>query len=225
MKKYIIIFTLLFCDIWNVHSQSENNIWLLNQDMTLNFNVDPPFIYNENNSMTGNNESCVVVSDFDSGQLLFYSDGIQIWNKNHHLMDSSETTSENFLSTAQGVIAVKSAQSKGKYYLFSLESADENGTGSSGRLFMTDIDMNANNGEGREIGSKIIGDQFTEQMVATAHPCGGIWLITHQRNSDTYVASHIVENNVLKMVETNIGRNLSNNLDYVGSFSINKKMS
>lgn len=189
----------LFC-------QNECSIWLLNNNLALDFTSSPPSFITFNTNFTGEYESCVVVCDEISGELLFYANGFRVWNKNHKLMTNSGNLWENFFSTAQGSSVVKSSK-KDIFYLFSLESYDKNG-----RLLISEINTKIHDGLGDVVFSKEIGRGFTEHMIAVNHPCNGIWLILHERENNTFVAHHLVEDQVLKVVKSSVG------IDYSSSF-------
>ena len=78
MKK-ILILTILFYSTF-VFSQKEANIWYFGENAGLDFNSGTPVALTDGQLNTG--EGCASISD-SSGNLLFYTDGVTVYNKNH----------------------------------------------------------------------------------------------------------------------------------------------
>ena len=83
MKKYTLLILLFFA--LKSFSQKEANIWYFGENAGLDFNTTPPTALT--NGMLDTFEGCSSFSDAD-GNLLFYSDGIKVFNKNHDLMSN-----------------------------------------------------------------------------------------------------------------------------------------
>ena len=66
-----------------VHSQKEANIWYFGENAGLDFNNDIPVALIDGQLNT--HEGCATIAD-DDGNLIFYTDGIAVWNKNHQVM-------------------------------------------------------------------------------------------------------------------------------------------
>jgi hypothetical protein len=64
-------------------SQGEANIWYFGQNAGLDFNGGSPVALT--NGQLATDEGCATISD-TNGQLLFYTDGITVYNKNHSIM-------------------------------------------------------------------------------------------------------------------------------------------
>src|SRR5690606_36508749 len=114
------------------------------------------------------------VSDRNTGDLLFYTNGAKLWNRNHLPMSNGGGLFGNGtqLSTRQGVLIVPFIDDSTKYYVFSLDNVDHsmrinnpsfpfppgsfapqvfvdnNGDTVQGGLFYSVVDMNLNNGLG-----------------------------------------------------------------------------
>lgn len=79
MKK-----TIIFLFIINVgYSQGESNIWFFGLNGGLNFNSTSPTP--ESNGQVLTTEGCATMCT-NTGELLFYTDGITVWNKLHQIM-------------------------------------------------------------------------------------------------------------------------------------------
>ena len=64
-------------------AQGEWNNWIFGFNIGMNFQTNPPSLFN--GAAIGSNGGMAVASD-SSGQLLFYSNGGAIYNRNHSMM-------------------------------------------------------------------------------------------------------------------------------------------
>src|SRR3982751_1068031 len=65
---------------YNALAQKECNIWYFGSGAGLDFNSGSPVSIT--GGMINTSEGCAAISD-TSGAILFYSDGMTVWNKNH----------------------------------------------------------------------------------------------------------------------------------------------
>lgn len=116
MKKFfIIIFLSLF---FLGYSQGENDNWYFGRFGAVNFSGPTPVSINT--SQMGSAalyipEACGTVSD-SSGKLLFYTDGINVWNRNNQIMDNGSGLSGD--SSTEQLVIVKSLSNPNQYYVF-----------------------------------------------------------------------------------------------------------
>lgn len=114
MKKLFLIITLLLFATGNVVGQNPNNHWQLgNSDV--NFSTNPPTVTTAGNVNQYGNAS---ISD-DNGNLLFYTDGNQVWNKNHNIIPQTNSNSFSFnadIDSFQSVVIVPQPNSS-KYFI------------------------------------------------------------------------------------------------------------
>lgn len=112
MKKllFILLMPLLF------FSQGENDNWYFGDHAAVNFsNQSNPVALN--NSQMFAYEACGSVSD-PSGNLLFYTNGVTVWNREHQVMDNG-TGLHGHDSSGQ-VQIVKSPSNPNQYFLFTV---------------------------------------------------------------------------------------------------------
>ncbi|MHA1342163.1 MAG: hypothetical protein ACTSO2_19505, partial [Promethearchaeota archaeon] len=67
-------------------------------------------------------EGCATISD-KFGHLLFYTDGITVWNKNHRVMKNGEGLFGHVSST-QSAIIIPNPGKKNQYYIFTVDAED-----------------------------------------------------------------------------------------------------
>lgn len=115
MKKVYISF-LLMLPLF-VFSQGENDNWYFGKLGAINFSTPNPVVLNT--SQMGNSqlisEACGTVSD-SNGNLLFYTDGVNVWNRNNQIMDNGANLSGH--SSTQQLVIIKSLSNPNQYYIF-----------------------------------------------------------------------------------------------------------
>ena len=84
MKKRIFLLTILFLSIAGF-AQGETNIWYFGSNAGLDFNSGSPVALT--NGQINTIEGSAVLSN-NLGQLLFYTDGSTLYNKNHVVMQN-----------------------------------------------------------------------------------------------------------------------------------------
>ncbi len=182
------------------YARKENAIWL-NDGHGINFNQASPVAqisqyFNWNFNF---NRASSAVSDAD-GELLFYSDGFFVWDRNDNLMpngwnifQSALPGNRYFISptwglplTLDGVVIIPVPGSTHKYYLFVAPFVYNNDSPTwesseyYGRLFYTIIDMELNNGLGDidvSQGINILDTAMAGNLHAVAGEDCNIWLI------------------------------------------------
>ncbi|MET2986685.1 FG-GAP-like repeat-containing protein [Aureibaculum conchae] len=121
-------------------------------------------------------EGCSVRSD-EQGNLLFYTDGTTVYNRNHQIMPNGGGLSGGPSATQSGVI-VKDPGNANRYYVFYINNA---GTQS----YYATIDMTLNGGLG-DVVTKNTGIQAVggEKIAAWPHANGtDIWVVLVNQNS------------------------------------------
>lgn len=101
--------------------QSESGHWYFGRRQGLDFAsgapVYDPAALNNNTMSTGAlMESAAVQSDAN-GNLLFYTDGLSVWNNNHQLINAGNTLAGH-QSALQGVVIVPDPGNSNEYYIF-----------------------------------------------------------------------------------------------------------
>lgn len=83
--KYSHLFLFSFFLYWSTYGQGEANNWYFGQNAGLSFNTTPPTALIDGQIDTL--EGCTTISDA-TGQLLFYTDGITVWDRFHNVMQN-----------------------------------------------------------------------------------------------------------------------------------------
>ena len=197
----VLIFQFAFIGLYG---QGEGNNWYFGKWAGITFATQPP------SGVTGGQinttEGVASISD-NAGNLLFYTDGIKVYSRDHTMMPNGSGLWGDPSSTQSGVIVQMPGQPS-KYYVFTVAAQ----AGYYNPLFAgaaySIVDMNANNGKGDVIiKNKPLVTPTSEKLTAVRH-CNGkdFWIITHKWNSSTFCAFLVTSTGVNPTsVNTNIG--------------------
>jgi gliding motility-associated-like protein len=179
MLKKVVIFLVLALPACLTHAQQNNN-WYFGNNAALDFNTNPvtPLATTGFNAMEGTGS----VSDL-SGNLLFYTDGTVIRDRNHNVMPNGSGILGGPSSTQ--LLIVPKPGNCNRFYVFT--PSDHTGTGD---LYYTEVDMCLNNGDGDVvIGAKnvLLHTPSSEKITAVLHSNGiDIWVVTHDLGSNSF---------------------------------------
>jgi len=191
MKKitlfnYILSSILFLGLIPSVHAQLQNSNWYFGNQAGLNFNdiTQPPIILT--NSSMGTDGSSASVSD-SSGNLLFYTNGIVVWNNAHQIMPNGAGLLGN-TEMSQSVLIVPKPDDANKYYIF---SNGGNAMGFSG-LHYSVLDMALDNGQGDiDVNEKnvLLLENTNERLTAMLNPNdNSYWLVSFAPSDNPIVS-------------------------------------
>ncbi|MEW6467848.1 MAG: PKD domain-containing protein [Bacteroidota bacterium] len=129
-------------------------------------------------------EGSATISDAN-GNLLFYTDGQRVWNRNHIQMPNGFGLMGNASSTQSGVI-VKRPGSNNIYYVFTADAQV-----GPGGIRYSEVDMNLQAGFGDVTANKnvLLYTPSTEKICAIRH-CNNtdVWVVTHRWGSNQFSA-------------------------------------
>ncbi len=167
------------------YGQNEANIWYFGDKAGIDFN-DPcnPIVLN--NGLNSNAfEGTSTISDTLTGQLLFYTDGYKIYNKNHIQMSNGNLNSN---SATQNLI-IRKPKSNSVFYVFTPEIQGNIFNNNYG-LRCAIVDLTLDGGLGDVINNNtqiLLNSPLTEKITAVKHSNGtDIWLICHTYNDNNF---------------------------------------
>lgn len=198
MLKTTLFFTLFTIRIISGYSQREAYHWYFGNGVSLDFSHGSPKAINDGELYT--NEGCASVSD-NKGHLLFYTDGLMVWDKEHMMMPNGIGLGGSNSST-QSCIILQKPGSETIYYLFTVDEF----AGPKGFSYSI-IDMGRNNGLGVVVvkNQSLLGS-VSEKVTAVKHASGkGWWVIVHQWNSNAFYSYLFDEKGVSLPVISNAG--------------------
>ncbi len=202
MKSYIKFLFVLVFTVSAIHSsyaQNESNFWYFGSAAALDFSGANPVAVA--GSAMSTSEGCASISDKTTGQLLFYTDGLTIYNRNNIQMPNGSGLLGDGSST-QSAIIVPNPASSNLFYVFTVAAQ------AAGGLTYSVVDMTLQGGLGDVNGTKNVQliDTTTEKVTAVMH-CNGhdIWVISHKYSSNAYYSYLITNAGIQAPVITNIG--------------------
>lgn len=179
-------------------SGRENNIWHMPNDfansgtVTLDFNepVLTPNLIDIPNVLFENHASICDAG----GQLLYFSDGTDVLDRNYDLMENGDSLLGH-MSSSQGAIFLKNPYNQNEYYLFTGTAIEED---FEYGLRYSIIDAMGNDGLGAvtEIKNQLISDEYDFEGVEIVDHCNGIdkWLVGHNPGTDIIYSFLLDEN-------------------------------
>ena len=179
MKKlfFLLLFTVF---VQQAQAQNEAAIWYFGENAGVDFSSGSPVALTDGALHTI--EGSATISDVN-GNLLFYTDGITIWNRNHDPMPNGTGLNGDPSSTQSAIIVPKSDEPN-IYYVFTVDDI-----GGPHGLQYNVVDMNLDGGLGDVTAQKHVPLQslVSEKITAVEHSNGnGIWVITRSFGGNTF---------------------------------------
>lgn len=182
--RILLVGYLLLGVLLVVHHEScaqlQATQWYFGQQAGLDFRVAPPLPLA--NGLLISDEGCSSRAD-SLGNLLFYTNGATVWNRQHQVMAGGTGLSGNISTTQHLVVAAPGSHSL--YYIFSPDEYNQR-TGFRYAL----VDMRPQGGLGAVTRqSELVSASSTERVTAVPHANGqALWIIGHERDSDIFFA-------------------------------------
>ena len=143
MKKRYFLYIFLLFSINFLVAQKEATHWFFGENAGVDFSSGSPVADTAGSLNTI--EGCATISDV-AGNLLFYTDGTTVWNRNHLIMPTGNGLFGNASSSQSAIIVPKPLDSN-IYYIFTVDWSG----GSHGLNFYT-VDMALDSGLGDVVG-------------------------------------------------------------------------
>ena len=194
MKKILLLVLVVNCFLTAVYSQTSEinrtNHWYFGEGIGIDYSSGTPVL--DTLSPMSQREACAVMSD-TAGNLLFYTDGDTIWNKNHAMMANGFGVGCE--SSSNGAVIVPNPGNDSIYYLFTVDCWENFGTHG---LRYTVININANGGTGVILQKNIqLYSPSSEQLAVTRH-CNGIdyWVVSHAYSLNKFYAYKVTSSGI-----------------------------
>ena len=166
---------------FSLYSQpGENSNWYFGTNAGLSFNSGVPVALT--NGALATIEGVATISD-GSGNLLFYTDGVTVYNRNHLVMTNG-TGLFGDASSTQSAIIVQKPGTTNIYYIFT----SDNDVGPNGICYST-VDMSLSAG---------LGAVTIKNTSLYAPSCEKLCVVRHCNNTDFWVISHDWNTNVFR---------------------------
>lgn len=213
LKEVMCVAVLLISSL-DIHAQYEN-VWAFGKYAGVDFNpVSPMGI---ESAFEGFGEASASICD-EQGQLLFYTEGSKVWNRNNIAMPNGDNLTSipagssygsATSSSCQGALIVPFPDSDTKYYIFSLTSMENRQN--AGRLYYSIVDITLNSGLGDVVpGSKgvLFDSLLTERMTAVIGD-DEVWLLTCSQSPNAHIKAYrITSGGITTPIEHLIGEQI-----------------
>jgi len=207
MKKHLFIILLI---PQLLLSQNEGNIWYFGFGAGLDFNSGTAVAINDGQLNTL--EGCASIAD-TNGDLLFYTDGMTVYDKNHSIM-ANGTGLLGHNSSTQSAIIVKKPQSSTIYYIFTVDGY----SGNNGSFCYSEVNLSLNGGLGDITSLKNV-ELFTnaaEKVTAILHDNGSdFWIVAPQHSTNTYFTYLFSNAGINSTAAQSFSNTVDNDLGYL----------
>lgn len=192
MKKYSQILILLIITNFCFGQQNRTKNWVLGDSVLIDFNVNPPIV---GISSLESFEGFSVISD-TNGTLLFYTNGIKVWNSNHQLMPNGFGLNSSPTASNAALIVPKPG-SENIYYIFTV-GGQAGYFGDFGGIAYSIVDMDLDGGLGDVTQKNIVlHTKSTEKLCATLHENNNdYWIMSHDFGDNQFRAFLLTANGV-----------------------------
>ncbi len=217
-KQLVILLSALlvfFLGRQDLLAQKEANNWYFGQRAAIEFNGVNGAPVARLGSQIITQEGNATISD-NNGNLLFYTDGITVWNANNIVMTNGTGLQGNFSATQSAIIVPKPGSSN-NYYIFTVPA-----TNSTVGLRYSEVDMSQSGGLGAVLTTNKntqvtpTGVGVREKVTAVAHANGtDFWVITQRSSVGTYYAYRVSSAGV-NTTGTTSTINVGSNTSYIG---------
>ena len=200
----------------SVIAQKETNIWYFGRNVGLDFNSGVPVSIPNNQFHTV--EGCSSIAD-GNGNLLFYTEGDTVWNRNHQVMQNGLGLKGHY-SSSQSALIVPKPGSSTIYYVFTVDAE-----GWSDGLNYSELDMTLDGGMGAIVpGNKNIQllAPTSEKLTARKHANRvDFWVVVHDFTTDAFYSYLVTSSGVNPVpVISNIGSIITSSADTRGCMKI-----
>ncbi len=200
--KYSLL--LIYFFTVNLSGQNENNIWCFGNNASLNFNTSSVSVGTSafNGMYSGanaTNEGVSAISDVN-GNLLFYTDGQSVYDKNNNLMPNGSGLLGSASSTQSALIVPKPG-SNNLYFVFTVDA-----WGGPNLIRYNIVDINLTNGSSPTIYGNVVAgkknlnmpvsfstNHYAEKIAAIPKSNGlGYWLVAHLSQETAAQGTYVV---------------------------------
>ena len=202
MTKYLFLL-FSFSSSAGLFSQGQADWWYFGSLAGIHFETGGPVAVNDGQLSTS--EGCASISD-QAGNLLFYTDGLTVYDKTHTVMPNG-TGLLGSPSSSQSAVVVPKPQSSSEYYIFTVDD----GAGVDGMQY-SKVDLTLNGGLGDVVTSEknIPLVAPTPEKISVLKKSNGYWVVTMKIPGDTLYAYSVTSSGVnLVPVTSNTGLSLT----------------
>ena len=209
---YILTISFLICFNVSTYSQQEAYHWYFGNYAGVDFSSGTAVAVS--NGALSTDEGCSSVSDA-AGNLLFYTNGVNVYNKLHQLMPNG-TGLLGHISSTQSALIVKKPGTTDHYFIFTSDAGEYVAPPNDG-IHYSEVDLNLNSGNGDIISATkntpLLGTA-TEKLCGTLHSNGtDVWVMAHGWNDSTFYAYLVTGSGVNSTAVTSASGSVHGGID------------
>jgi hypothetical protein len=190
-----LLFLVLLLTTPKAQAQSEANVWYFGDQVGIDFNQPVP-VYLADGQMTSW-EGTASIADA-RGNLLFYTNGVDVWNRNHVAMPNGNGL-KGHLSSSQSALIVPKPGDQSTYYVFTTDEGGYYDPPNDG-LHYSEVSLCLADGLGDVVDDRKniqLHQNTTEKLTATRHQNGiDYWVLAHEMGSNRFLAYLITRDGV-----------------------------
>ncbi len=196
MKK-LLPFVFLSASCFSAMAQHEADRWYFGTNAGLDFSSGSPVVVSSSFSTA---EGCSTVSNA-VGQLLFYTDGVSVWDSTHTVMPNGNGLLGDVSST-QSALIVPSPMGNLQYYIFTT-AADGGPAGFN--YSIVDMTMGMHGDVVSTSKNIFLTDSTTEKIAAIKDAANGYWVVMHKWGDNAFYSYHLTTTGIQPPVITHTG--------------------
>jgi gliding motility-associated-like protein len=174
------------------------NVWYFGEQAGIDFNEQPPLALNDGQTQAP--AGVATISDAN-GDLIFYTDGDAVYNRDHTIIDTGIGGQPN---SSQSVIIVPVPEDETLFYIFTTEDIYTPSHGYVLRYSIFDLKIPGGGGIIPESKASPLYYQTTERLAALGGGAGS-WLLSHELGTNTFRAYGITERGISQPVLSSVG--------------------
>jgi hypothetical protein len=177
---------VLASSVCNVNAQNAAKNWIFGHGARVDFNSTSPVATALNTIDTDEGSSSISDSN---GNLLFYTDGIKVWDKTNNQMPNGFGLLGHTSSTHSALIVPCSCN---KYFIFTTNGA-ENGYAYGLRYSVVDMTLHGNLGDVMPTAKNVfLFQRAAEKLAGVSDGNSGFWVVAHLMEDNQFFAYHIL---------------------------------
>lgn len=182
----LILFTLVY-GFSKAQDIKRTQNWYFGDSAGLSFGTEPPTVLT--NGSLNTIEGCATISD-TLGTLLFYTNGVTVWNRNHQVMNNG-TGLNGHVSSSQSSLIVPWPNNDSLFYIFTTDAV-----GQYKGLQFSLVNIKEHGGLGKVITKNtLLHTPVCEKLTATHHKNGNdIWVLVHEFASNNFLVFRLTKN-------------------------------
>lgn len=179
-------------------TRTVNNQWYFGEQAGIDFTNGATAITDENVMFSP--EGCASISDVN-GELLFYTDGSTVWNKNHLVMLNGNAIGGDS-SAVQSAIIMPFADETTLFYIFTNQEVFGTGTY---QTKVSVVDMKYDFAQGQVVVKNVPMNNFSTEKLTTSSASTAGWVLSHELGTNMFRANFVDGTGIGEFVFSPIG--------------------